>query len=188
MITEHQYAIKTLSWCKEDEALIQKLTEMFEEQKFRVFDITFWESGGTIPGFVYNCVNDNVTFIIKDKETGDIAACFVLENIRPYKNFIVNASLHCVVDKKYWGKTSREICRLFKEYLDDHYFIYKLTACVPQCCYGVIKLLKDIGFKHEATAKRNLLYYDKNQKPKLYDELVYGLEFTEDFSKCLQEQ
>lgn len=181
MITEEcKFAIKTLEWTLSDEPLIDEMVDMFEAQKRKIFDITFWETGGNIRNFCSSCVIDDVVFAVKDKETDHLAAVFILENIRPYKNMIINANLHCVVNKKYWGKTSREICELFKEYLNNNWHIYKLTACVPQCCYGVIKLLKDIGFKHESTCKKCLLYYDKDHKPKLYDNLIYGLQFKED--------
>lgn len=181
MITEEcKFAIKTIEWTKDDEPLIEEMVKMFEAQKRLIFDITFWESGGDVRRFCSNCILDSVVFAIKDKVNNKLAAIFILENIRPYKNIIINANLHCVVNKLYWGKISREICELFREYLDAQYNINKLTACVPQCCYGVIKLLKDIGFKHEATCKKCLLYYNKNNKPKLYDDLVYTLQFKKE--------
>lgn len=185
---ECRFAIKTLEWTRSDEPLIDEMVDMFEAQKRKIFDITFWETGGNIRNFCSSCVIDDVVFAIKDKETDHLAAVFILENIRPYKNIIINANLHCVVNKPYWGKVSRELCLEFRDYLKYNYNINKLTACVPQNGYGVIKLLKDIGFKHEATCKKCLLYYDKNNKPKLYDDLVFTLQFMEEIDKCLQEQ
>lgn len=63
----------------------------------------------------------------------------------------------------------------FKDYAVINFNIRKFIATVPQCGYGIIKLLKDLGFQHEGTMKENLVYLDKNNNPKLYDELVYGL-------------
>ena len=100
--------------------------------------------------------------------------CIQLENPRMFKDIIIRTDVHTAVRKKYWGKQSREIMNLFKSYLLTNYKIKKLIASVPQCGYGVIKLLKDIGFKHEGTIKQALLFKDKNDIPKFYDELIYS--------------
>ena len=182
MIEECRYAIKTVT--PTDYELIADMSYLYQQQKRKVFDLAFWENGGTIENFCKEMVYSNIVFAIKDKTNNHIAAYFVMENLRPFKNIIINANLHCIVSKEYWGKTSRELCNLFREYLDGTYNIYKLTACVPQNAYGVIKLLKDIGFKHEGTIKKSLLFLDKNDKPKLYDNLIYGLQFMEEKEIC----
>ena len=63
-------------------------------------------------------------------------------------------------------KNVKTYFKLIYHYLFTNYNIKKVIAQVPQCGYGVIKLLKDIGFKHEGTLKQALLFLDKNNKPK----------------------
>ena len=52
--------------------------------------------------------------------------------------------------------------------------IKRMEAYVPSNNFGIIKLLKDVGFKIEGTLRNRLIYRDKNNNPKLYNELLYS--------------
>ena len=82
---------------------------------------------------------------------------------------------HLVVGKRYWGKNSRQIIFDCYKYLKDNMKpIDRLECCVPSNNYGIIKLLKDVGFKVEGTLKNRLIFRDKNNKPRHYNELIYS--------------
>ena len=73
------------------------------------------------------------------------------------------------------GKEARRICKEFRKFLEDNFKIKKIIAEVPQCKYGVIKLIKDMGMVHEGTIKECMLYNDKKGQPKWYDKLIYTI-------------
>lgn len=50
----------------------------------------------------------------------------------------------------------------------------RLEAFVPSNNFGIIKLLKDVGFKIEGTLKNRLLFKNKKGEPTHYNELVYS--------------
>ena len=118
------------------------------------------------------CKEDYVFLI---REDGTPCAVFILEKPQVFHNIITKVFIHCAIRRPFWGIKAREICRTFRGYLFENYTIKKIVAEVPQCGYGVIKLLKDMGFKHEGTLKEATLYRDKSGKPKFYDELIYSL-------------
>ncbi len=52
--------------------------------------------------------------------------------------------------------------------------VKRMEAFVPSNNFGIIKLLKDVGFKIEGTLKNRLVYNNKDGVPTLYNELVYS--------------
>ena len=52
--------------------------------------------------------------------------------------------------------------------------IDRLECSVPSNNYGIIKLLKDVGIKVEGALKNKLIFIDKNNKPRHYNELIYS--------------
>ena len=57
---------------------------------------------------------------------------------------------------------------------ENWYPINRIEAFVPSHNFGVIKLLKDVGFTIEGTLKNRLIYKDKNGNEKYYNQLVYS--------------
>lgn len=166
------YEVSRVRWSPEFQDDIQEIYRMFKDQERKIFDLTSYYNNSDVMDFVqYICENEFV-FLVKENETP--IACFFLDDALAYKTLITRLNIHTVIRRPYWGAKSREICRMFIRYLDDKYPIHKLIAEVPQCGYGVIKLLKDLGFKHEGTLKDGCLFKDKNNKPKFYDTLIYS--------------
>lgn len=165
------YEVTRVQWTPERESDIKEIYRMFKDQERKIFDLTAIDESNVMDIVEYSIMEDTV-FIVK---SDDIAcACFIVENPAMFKGQLIKANLHCVIRKAFWGKESRNICKAFLDFMDKYFSPIKLTAYVPQCGYGIIKLLKDMGFVHEGTLKKARLYLDKNNQPKLYDELIYS--------------
>lgn len=173
VITDNKYDIIQVEWSPVYYNEIQEIYRMLRDQEHKIFDLSWYDMGGELLSYVEARIKEDAVFIVR--KDNDICAFFMLENPRTFKDIITRVDVHTAVRKKYWGKTSREIMNTFREFLFTKYKIKKIIASVPQCGYGVIKLLKDIGFRHEGTLKQALLFLDKNNKPKYYDELIYSL-------------
>lgn len=166
------YRVVHIDWTPEYDNEITEIYRMLKDQERRIFDLAWYAMGGDVMDYLEGMVREGATFVVKNSD--DVCAFFLLEDTRVYEDIIVKTNVHTAVRKKYWGRESREIMRLFKAYLLENYNIKKIVAEVPQCGYGVIKLLKDIGFKHEGTLKQSLIFKDKQGNPKFYDELIYS--------------
>ena len=165
------YEVTRVQWTPDRESDIKEIYRMFKDQERKIFDLTAIDSSNVMDIVEYAIMEDTV-FIVK---ADDIAcACFIVENPAMYQGRLIKANLHCVIRKAFWGKESRNICKAFLDFMDKYFAPLKLTAFVPQCGYGIIKLLKDMGFVHEGTMKKSRLYLDKNNQSKLYDELIYS--------------
>lgn len=173
VITDTKYNILQIEWSPIYQKEIEEIYRMLKDQEHKIFDLSWYDMGGDLLNYVEARIREDAVFVVTHGE--DICAFFILENPRTFNDIITRVDVHTAVRKKYWGKTSREIMNTFKEYVFNKYKIKKVIAQVPQCGYGVIKLLKDIGFKHEGTLKQALLFLDKNKQPKFYDELIYSL-------------
>ena len=49
-----------------------------------------------------------------------------------------------------------------------------MECTVPSNNFGIIKLLKDVGFRIEGTMKNRLVFNNKKNIPTLYNELMYS--------------
>lgn len=172
--TLNKYLVRQIKWAPEYEKEIETIYNMLKDQQRKIFDLSFYGTGGDVMDYVEDSIKENMAFVVGDFN-GEIFAFFILENPRLYKDIITRVDVHTAIRKRYWGKQSREIISAFKDYLMFNFKIKKFVATVPQCGYGVIKLLKDIGFKHEGTLKDSVIFLDKNDNPKFYDELIYSL-------------
>lgn len=173
MLVDTKYKIYPIEWMPEYEREIEAVYQMFKDQEHRIFDLTLYNNNGSVMDIVEDTINNDRVFVVATDN--DIMASFILEDAVMFGDIITEVNLHCAIRRPYWGKQSRDICLAMKDFLDEHYTIKKLIAEVPQCKYGIIKLLKDIGFKHEGTLKECLLYLDRNKEPKWYDKLIYTL-------------
>lgn len=167
------YEVIQVKWEPNYQDEIKEIYRMFKDQERRIFDLTNYIDDITVMDLIEGTIKDDTVFIIKDN--GTPCATFILTRPRMYKDIVTRTNIHCAIRRPYWGKKSREIAKFFLEFLRENYLIKKIVAEVPQCGYGVIKLLKDVGFKHEGTMKDSSLYPDKNGNPKFYDDLIYSL-------------
>lgn len=168
------YTIKIVEWTPAHEAYIQEVYRLLKDQENKIFDLTYG-SKSTILDYVERSIKDGLVFIIIDN-TGMPCGFTMLSELKRYKGIVSSCNLHCAIGKRSWGKKSREIGRAFLKYLEDNYLpIKRLVASVPQHNFGVVKLLKDLGFRHEGTLRSNLIFEDKYGNEKYYDELVYSI-------------
>lgn len=173
------YVTYPITWTKEYEKEIQEVYRLFKDQERKIFDLTWYDAGNNLMDFIEELIKDGGVFVTKDFEDNKIAATFVLVDPVIFRDTVLYANVHCAVSKAFWGKEARNISGNFISYLEDNYSIKRLIANVPQCGYGIIKLLKNMGFHHEGTIKRVLPYLDKNSEVKLYDKLIYSLDLKE---------
>ena len=175
---EKQYVTTPILWTKEFENEISEVYRLFKDQENKIFDLAWHdENPNGLMDFIENIIRQELVFVVKDGDR--VAGAFILVNPNIFRNVVLSIEAHCAISKRYWGKTSRDVMNSFKEYLRKNFNINRIIATVPQCGYGVIKLLKNIGFRHEGTIKRVLVYNDKNNQPKLYDKLIYALDMEE---------
>jgi len=166
------YKIYPIEWEARFNNEIELVYKMFKDQEHRIFDLSAYDNYGSVMDIVEDTITNDTVFVVVNSD-GYLVASFILEDAILYQDIILEVKLHCAIRRPFWGSVSRDICRAMKQYLDDNYTIKKLIAEVPQCKYGIIKLLKDIGFKHEGTLKECTIYKDKNNNPKFYDKLIY---------------
>lgn len=167
------YEVIRVKWTPEHEENIQEIYRMLKDQERKIFDLCSYFNGTSIMDILEEICKEDFIFLVKENNIP--CATFILEDPYVFGKLIARVNIHVAIRRPFWGSKSREICRVFKQYLEDNYLIKKFIAEVPQCGYGVIKLLKDMEFKHEGTLKEARIYRDKNNKPKFYDALIYSL-------------
>ena len=176
----NRFDVKLIEWDKSFEREIAEVYRILKDQENKIFDLSWKEENPNgIMEYAESMIRNEAVFVIVDTELNNIAGVFMVEKIRMYKGRGLYGFLHCIIPKKYWGKTSRDICEVFKTYLQVNCPINRLLVEVPQNAYSVIKLLKNMGFRHEGTIKKIMVYLDKNGNEKLYDSMVYGLDLEE---------
>lgn len=165
------YEVTRLKWSNDFQNEITEVYKMFKDQERKIFDLTALDNA-TVMDIIEESIRNDTVFIVKDCDL--VCCCVIIENPAMYQGQLIKANIHCVIRKAFWGKESRNIGKAFLDFMDKYFSPIKLIASVPQCGYGVIKLLKDLGFVHEGTMKQSRLYLDRNNQPKLYDELIYS--------------
>lgn|SRR5574344_2137764 len=156
--------------------LIKEVYRLHKEQHRKIFDLASGISTDeNIMDYVKNKIEYDVVLLAIDKSNNNFAGCIILEDYRLYNKEIIRTNVHIVISKKYWGKGSRDIINDCYKYIEDNFYpIKRYEARVPSNNFGIIKLLKDVGFKIEGTCKNLLLFKDKNGNDKLYNELIYS--------------
>lgn len=160
----------------EDYDKIKEIYRLHKEQGSKLFDLSCWvKSDDDLINMIKDRIEYDEVLLAIDKETGRYAGCITFHDVRIYNDIIVDAEVHPVISKKYWGKTSRELIEDAYKFVEDNWLpINRLTARVPSNCFGVIKLLKDVGFKVEGTLKDYYVFKDKNGNDKYYNQLIYS--------------
>lgn len=176
-----KYKTILLDWQPEYEKEISEVYRLLKDQEKKIFDLSWYEGLGDNPlmEYVEMMIKDNLVFVIYDTEAERVAGVFMLSNLKEYKDVVLCAEVHCIICKKYWGKGSRELCEVMKKDLQERTEIKRLIAKIPQNAYSLIKILKSIGFHHEGTIKKVLVFKDKQGNDKLYDEMYYGLDLED---------
>lgn len=159
----------------EDGRYVEEMYRLCKDQERKLFDAT--ADTEDFVGFIERCLSqpNSLYLAAVNTDTDKVCAIFSLENIIYYKDIILEANQHVVFARHSWGKKAREIISRYFLYLDENLKpLKRLVACVPQHNFGVIKLLKDVGFKLEGTMQERLIYPDREGKLKFYNELMYA--------------
>lgn len=156
--------------------MIKEVYRLHKEQARKIFDLSCGISTDEdIMDYVKDKVEYDLVLLAVDRETNNYAGCIILEDIRMFDGKISKVNIHLVVNKKYWGKNSRQIIKDCFEFAKENMKpIIRIEAFVPANNFGIIKLLKDVGFKVEGTLKKRLVFNNKNNIPTYYNELVYS--------------
>lgn len=172
---ENVYRCVQVEWKAEHEDYIAEVYRLLKDQENKIFDLVYGIKN--IMDYVEFRIKDEDSIVVVSLDSNNkVCAFFMLCNIVPYKDHIHSCEVHCAVGKRSWGKTSRVIGKCFIEYLANNVKpIKRITASVPQHNFGVIKLLKDLGLKHEGTLKEDLVFFNKNGEERYYDSLLYSL-------------
>lgn len=160
----------------EDYDKVKEVYRLHKEQAKRIFSLT---SGISTDEDIMQCIKDNIedniVLLAVDNTTGKYAAMIGCDDIVVYGDEVARMKCHIVVNKHYWGPESRRIIFEWYEYLKENMKpIKRLEAFVPSNNFGIIKLLKDVGFKIEGTLKNRVVYKNKEGIPTYYNELVYS--------------
>jgi len=160
----------------DDYEKVKEVYRLHKEQASKVFNLA---SGITTDEDIMECIKndirDNVVLLAVDTTNGKYAAVVTFDNIFIFNDEIASCGCHIIVSKRYWGRESRKIIFDCYDYLKENMKpIRRMEAFVPANNFGIIKLLKDVGFKIEGTLRNRLVYYNKNNVPTYYNELVYS--------------
>jgi len=159
-----------------DYNIIREIYRLHKEQANRLFDLSCKiNTDEKIMDTIKNRLEYDIVLLAIDKDTKQYAGCISFCNMKIYNNTIIDCDVHPVISKKYWGNNSRNLIEDCYKFVEDNWLpINRLTAKVPSNNYGVIKLLKDVGFKIEGTCKDVYIFKDKNGNNKFYNQLIYS--------------
>lgn len=159
-----------------DYDMIKEVYRLHKEQANKLFDITSKiSSDEDIMRLVKDRIEYSTVLLVRDNEASRFAGCFTFEGIVVHNDKIVKMEVHPIISKKYWGKQSRDIIEACYKFIEKYWYpVERIEAFVPSNNFGVIKLLKDVGFTIEGTLKNRLIYKDKNGNEKYYNQLVYS--------------
>lgn len=160
----------------ENYEMVKEVYRLHKEQIHKLFDLTSKiNTDEKLMEVIEKRITNDIVLLIVDTTNNKYAGCITFQNIRIYNDMIIDADVHPVISKRYWGKQSREIIEDIYSFLEDNWLpINRLTAKVPSNNFGIIKLLKDVGFKIEGTSKNMYVFKDKNGEDKFYNQLIYS--------------
>lgn len=159
-----------------DYNLIKEVYRLHKEQSYKLFDLSCKiSSDEDIMDLIKDRIQYDEVLLAIDTSNGNYAGCITFHNLCVYDKMIVNAEVHPVISKKYWGADSRHIIEDCYKFVEKNWLpINRLEARVPSHNFGVIKLLKDVGFKIEGTCKNRYIFKDKDGVEKFYNQLIYS--------------
>lgn len=173
---ERKFDFITVTLGPDNFDMVKEIYRLHKEQRSKLFDLACGiKDDGDIMDYIKGRIEYDTVLLGIDATTGEYAGCVILEEPSIFNNRVTRVAVHLVVSKKYWGKQSREFVFDCYKFLKENWIpIDRMECMVPSNNYGIIKLLKDVGFKVEGTLKKRLIFLDKNNNPKSYDELMYS--------------
>ena len=156
--------------------LVKEVYRLHKEQANKLFDLSSGvKTDEDVLYVIKKTIEDDVVLIAIDRENSRYAGCLIFDNIRVFNDEIISCGIHLVISKRYWGKESRRIIRDCYSYIKENFKPIKRMECnVPSNNFGIIKLLKDVGFKIEGTMKNRLVFNNRHNVPTVYNELLYS--------------
>ena len=160
----------------DDYEKVKEVYRLHKEQASKIFSLSSGISTDEdIMEIVKDSIRDNIVLLAVDTTNGKYAGMAGFDKVKVYDGVVLNMRCHIIVNKRYWGPESRRIIFDCFEYLKENMKpIKRLEAFVPSNNFGIIKLLKDTGFKIEGTLRNRIVYNNKNNIPTYYNELVYS--------------
>lgn len=173
---ERKYDFVEVTLEPEDYDKIKEVYRLHKEQSNKVFNLASGiDTEEDIMDCIENDIANNIVLLAIDKSTDRYAGVFTFDKMSMYNGEIVSCGVHIIINKKYWGKESRQIIKDCYKFLKDNMKpIRRMECSVPSNNFGIIKLLKDVGFKIEGTMKNKLVYKNKKGEPTFYNELLYS--------------
>ena len=155
---------------------VKEVYRLHKEQFNKLFDLSSWvKTDDDLINMIKDRIEYDEVLLAIDTTTGRYAGCITFHDVRVCDDTIVDAEVHPVVSKRYWGQSSRDLIEDAYKFIEENWLpINRLTARVPSHNFGVIKLLKDVGFKVEGTLKDYYVFEDKNGNHKYYNQLIYS--------------
>lgn len=156
--------------------LVKEIYRLHKEQASKLFDLSSGiDTDEDILDLIKQAIENDIVLIAIDKENDRYAGCFIFDCIKIYNDEIISCGSHLIIGKRYWGKESRRLVKECYRFLHENMKPIKRIECnVPANNFGIIKLLKDVGFKIEGTSKNRLVFKNKKGIPTLYNELSYS--------------
>jgi RimJ/RimL family protein N-acetyltransferase len=156
--------------------LVKEVYRLHKEQANKIFDLSCGiETNEDILDYIRSKIDNDIVLLAVDKTTDRYAGCLIFDNINMFNGDIISCGVHLVINKKYWGKDSRQIIKDCYKFIKENIKPIKRMECtVPSNNFGIIKLLKDVGFRIEGTMKNRLVFNNRNNVPTLYNELMYS--------------
>lgn len=160
----------------EDYDKVKEVYRLHKEQANKIFSLSSGISTDEdIMECIKDCVKNEIVLLAIDTTTSKYAGMVRFENVSIYEDNISNMRCHLIINKRYWGQESRKIVFDCYEYLKENMKpIKRLEAFVPSNNFGIIKLLKDVGFKIEGTLRNRVIYKNKDGRPTYYNQLIYS--------------
>jgi RimJ/RimL family protein N-acetyltransferase len=171
-----RYDFVEVTLSADDYEKVKEVYRLHKEQANKVFHLA---SGISTDEDIMECIKNNIengiVLLACDTILNRYSAVVTLDNINMFNGEITNCGCHLIVGKKYWGKESRNIIFDCYKWLKENMKpIKRLEAFVPSNNFGIIKLLKDTGFKVEGTLRNRVIYKNKDGIPTKYNQLVYS--------------
>lgn len=155
---------------------VKEVYRLHKEQARKIFDLSCGiDTDEDILDYVKSKIENDLVLVAIDKENSRYAGCLIFDNINIFDGEIISCGVHLVINKRYWGKESRQIIKDCYRFAKDNIkHIRRIECSVPSNNFGIIKLLKDVGFRIEGTMKNRLVFNNRNNVPTLYNELLYS--------------
>lgn len=156
----------------ENISLFPDIVELLKEYHDRLFDDYSGFSEESASQKTLELINRTAPcfWAVLERNTGEFAGIVFLDGWVGSKTSVHSASVTTCFRKKFWGKFTKQVAKLFARYVFKKYRLKKLRAQVFAFNNNVCGLLRRAGFVHEATLRAETIVREE-----LTDLKVFGL-------------